>query len=298
MAPVVLGLPLAAAVAALLYGWIADGRLPPVVPGVGVAVLLIDLLAAGGIGFPGVAGSLWLLLALGLNVAERGAEDRGAATLPWSAAAAGLVLTLALAVACHNTAYGPVLQSQTAMRQAERDPAHAEKLLLSAAELDPLASEPWEKLASEVFGRWMKDANPDSRVFGRFEQCARTALELAPNSAAAWKAIGDCYLAAGSHLREISEANHREAYHREAYQQQAIQAYREAEQAYRRAVALYPNSATNRAQLAEVLLVLQDQAGFRQQAAVALRLDEATPHGDKKLDDELRKRLLRNLSGP
>jgi hypothetical protein len=293
MAPVVLGLPLAAAVVTVLYGWIAHGRLPPVVPGIGVAVLLINLLAAGGIGFSGVAGSLWLLLALGLNVAEDGAAGQDAATLPWGAAAAGLVLTLVLAIACHSTAYGPVLQSQTAMGQAERDPAHAERLLLSAAELDPLASKPWEQLVVEVFGQWQKATNPDDRVFSRFEQCAQAAAELAPNSAAAWKLIGDCYLAAGHRLQEVSEAKNRKRDH-----QKAIHAYRKAEQAYRHAVALYPASAPNRARLAEVFLALQDQTGFRHQAEVALRLDEATPHADKKLDDELRKQLSREISGP
>ena len=65
--PVLLGLPLAAATIGVLLVWIRDGRLPRWLPAVGVVVLLIDLLATGGIGFPGVAGTLWLLLALGLQ---------------------------------------------------------------------------------------------------------------------------------------------------------------------------------------------------------------------------------------
>ncbi len=67
VAPVLLGLPLAAATIAVLLGWIREGQLPRWLPAVGVAVLLIDLSAAGGIGFPGVAGTFWLLLALGLQ---------------------------------------------------------------------------------------------------------------------------------------------------------------------------------------------------------------------------------------
>ncbi len=67
-----LGLSLAVATVAGLWDWIRGGELPPTVPSIGVAVLLVDLLAAGGIGFPAVAGTLWLLLALGLNLADVG----------------------------------------------------------------------------------------------------------------------------------------------------------------------------------------------------------------------------------
>ena len=65
-AAVLLGLPLAAAAIALLWGWIAHGRWSPRLPAIGVVVVLVDLLATGGIGLPSVAGTFWLLLALGL----------------------------------------------------------------------------------------------------------------------------------------------------------------------------------------------------------------------------------------
>ena len=65
LAATLLGLPLAAALLLLLVRLGPPGRLPRSA-GVGVAVMLVNLLAAGGIGQPGVAGSFWLLLALGL----------------------------------------------------------------------------------------------------------------------------------------------------------------------------------------------------------------------------------------
>ncbi len=77
-AAVLLGLPLAALAVLLMWAWIENGRLPRLLPAVGVVVVLIDLLATGGIGFPAVAEALWLLLALGLQ----GEQPR--AFRPWA----------------------------------------------------------------------------------------------------------------------------------------------------------------------------------------------------------------------
>jgi hypothetical protein len=53
----------------MLRGWIRSGAFPPSVPLVAAAALLVNLSMAGGIGYPSVAESLWLLLAIALNVA-------------------------------------------------------------------------------------------------------------------------------------------------------------------------------------------------------------------------------------
>ena len=68
--------------------------------------------------------------------------------------------------------------------------------------------------------------------------------------------------------------------------------------AYGRAVRLYPNSPLYRARLAEAHAADGDQPAFRREAEKALRLDEETPHVDKKLPAELRERLIRDLGGP
>ena len=62
---------------------------------------------------------------------------------------------------------------------------------------------------------------------------------------------------------------------------------------YHRAVELYPNSPLYQAKLAEACRAAGDWAGFRAAAAAALRLDQATPHLDKKLPAALRQRLSR-----
>jgi hypothetical protein len=264
-----LGPPLAAATVLCLWPWIEHGFLPRCLPAVGVVVLLVDLLSSGGIGFPGVAGTLWLLLALGLQ----GEPPR---TLHPLGAWGTLLLALVLLLACYATAYSPVLECQAQLRQAEREPAKAVEHLEAAAAADPLAAEPWRQLAAIAFENWQQQ--PSADAFHRFEGAVAKTLELAPNSAVAWLAAGDWYFQASSQLGPGGGRS-------------AAQAVAD----YRRAVELYPNSPLGQAKLAEACRVAGDAAGFRAAADAALRLDLATPHLDKKLPDAVRDRLLRAL---
>jgi hypothetical protein len=269
---VLLGLPLAAGCVALLGGWIYHGRLPVLLPVVGVVVLLVNLLAAGGIGFPGVAGSLWLLMALGLNTFQ---ADRPPRTLPRISALAMLVAALALAAACYASAYGPVLRCQGGTRSAYQDPANAEEHLLAAAKADPLAVEPWEQLVSAASSAWQEEKTPQAlerfeRYLARYDEVL---AELAPNSSRAWLAGGEL------HEKVYSATGRRSD----------IEA---AIEAYSRAVELYPTSGLCRAELALAHHAAGNLEAFRREADRALRLDEQTPHLDKKLPARLRERLL------
>ena len=269
---VLLGLPLAAAAAALLFGWIHDGRLSRLVPAVGVAVLLVNLLGAGGIGLPSVAGSFWLLLALGLRN-ERPREFR--AQVAW----AGLLVVIGLAVACYSTGYRPVLNAQTCLQMAEREPARAAEHLKAAAAADPLAIEPWRRLAALEFAIWQRDQ--DDAAFRQFQRADGKTLELAPNSAPAWLASGDRYFKAFSTMEQDDAA--------------AGDVIEQAVAAYQRALRLYPNNAAYRVKSAEAYRAADDEQAFRHEAEAALRLDDATPHTDKKLPAEVRDRLVRDL---
>lgn len=262
------GVPGAALMLAVLYPWVQSGRLPALLPAIGIVVLLVNLLAAGGIGFPGVAGTLWLLLALGLNDAER----RGSWELPRRASVAGLVLTLALGFACYQTAYRPVLESQAAMRAAVRDPGRAVPLLADAIQADPLWADPWAHLAQTAFAQWQKTRSTQS--LEQFTRSMDAGLRLSPNSSSLW-------LTAGQRFSQVFSA---------AGQPEFAQ---KAVNCHRRAVELYPNSAVSRAWLALAMKDAGDEAGFEREATLALELDTLTPHLDKKLDDKLRTRLLR-----
>lgn len=269
LAPVVIGLPLAVAVALLLLRWIHRGVLPPLLPAIGVLVLLVNLLAAGGIGLPGVAGSLWLLLAVGL-VGTRPPRDwtrrRGLVAL---AAGVGLL------VACHASAHSPVTACQAALRMAARDPERAETYLYEAAAADPLSAEPWKQLANVALEKWLK--RPDPETFQRFEQAAQEALAREPQAASAWLYYGDRYL-------EIFGKTGRP---------EDLQMARKMHQ---RAVKLYPNSAIGHAKLAATYRAAGQGTEFRQEAERALQLDAITPHLDKKLPEDIRESLKRSGS--
>jgi hypothetical protein len=270
------GLPLAAVTIGLLWGWIQDGRWSPLIPVVAVAVLLVDLLATGGIGLPSVAGTLWLLLALGLQ-GER-PHELGPRS-EWAA----LAVTIGLALACYYTAYNPVLICQDQLRMAQREPLHATEHLEAAAAADPLSAEPWRQLASIRFQTWWQ--SPDEETFSRFERANSEALRRAPNSSVTWLVAGDWYSQAAAKMDR--QAGKR-----------ATETREQATAAYRQAVSLYPNSAIYRTKLAEALRASGDQSAFRREAQLALQLDDATPHTDRKLPAALRDRLSHALNAP
>jgi hypothetical protein len=271
IAVLAVGLPLASVAVILLWRWIDAGPLSVILPAVGVVVLLVNLLAAGALGFPGVAGTLWLLVALGLNLTDKAHPH----VLPRAAAVAGLGLVMALLFACWASGFNPVVRSQTAMHLALWEPARAEQHLKDAAAADPLSAEPWRHLALGAFDRWLK--HPSEEALDNFEACVKTARDLAPNSATTWQMCGERY------WRAFLETGRSDM-------------LQEAVSAYGRAVDLYPNSPVNRANLAIALRAAGDQSGFQSQATRALHLDEQTPHSDKKLDDAVRDELRRGLS--
>ncbi len=276
------GLPLGAACVGLLAGWVYQGRLPGVLPAIGVVVLLVNLLAAGGIGFPGVAGSLWLLMALGLNTAR---GDRPPPGMPRSVALLALVAAVALGMACYITGYGPVLRCQGHIRAARGEPSRAREHLQAAADADPLAAGPYRQLAAMAFELWRRDPSP-----GRFQQFQRynaKGLKLTPNSSRAWLISGDWHLEAFSRTSGASDV---EPAVRSGYVNEAVRSYS-------RAVELYPHSGLYRAKLALAHRAAGNQHAFRREADRALLLDEQTPHSDKKLR-ELRRQLLPGVGGP
>jgi len=237
--------------------------MPAALPAVGVGVLVVNLLAAGGIGFPGVAGTLWLLMALGLN----GVERQGIPKISRHFAVAALLTLLVVGATCYWTAYLPVFQVRTAVRKADsaRDPRQREDLMVQAGKADPLSAEPWKMASSLAFQRWLATGGLDDEAFNDFQSREQEALRLAPKSASFRHHCGQLYLTA---YRVTQERPHlTRAVHR-------LQA----------AVDLYPNNCRYRVDLAEALREAGDTENVRIHATKAVEVDRDTPHEDQKLE--------------
>jgi len=257
--------------AGALWNWVVGGNLSAQLAAIGAAVLLVNLLAAGGIGFAGVAGSLWLLIAIALSAIDGWRR----ASLPAWIGIVLLATTGGVAYACYASAYRPVLQCEAAMERAQRHPRQMEKHLLEAAQMDPLSAEPWNQLSAKALAEWESTSNADA--LSRFESYNSEAIRRAPGSAPAWASTGNRYMRVYSRTKDAGHL------------QQACAAMR-------RTVELYPNSAVDHANLAVALRVAGDESGYRGEREQALWLDKTTPHLDKKLPDELRKSLERSNS--
>lgn len=271
--------------AAILFTspWVHTGSLPNLLPGIAAAVLLINLSAAGGLSFPGVAGSLWLLLAVAMAQASFGVSPKVVTRLPILAFVA---IAASLTAACYLTAYEPVIKCRQALLEANSfansSRGDYESKLVKAAMADPWATEPRTRLAALQFALWEGRFTGDALT--DFERAMQQAIEAQPKSSAAWRKKGEWYWTIALRLRDVSWAKDKFA-----------ECTRQALEAYQRAAELYPNHALTRALLARSLQESGESGKASQEAAEALRLDESTPHKDQKLLPEMRE-LMRKIA--
>ena len=254
----------------ILTPWIWRGQMPGSVPAIGLVVLLLGLLFSGGIGFPGVAGTLWLLLGLGLNTAWHNPVW----TLPVRTAVAVFAVLFILACGCYMTSYRPVIGYRGAMDAASADPTRAQFHLEKARSADRLSAQPPIDLATLFYTRWQADQT--TVEFEQLEEFRETALRLSPRSASTWHYFAQLFHQIGIATGQSEQSDL-------------------ALDGYRRAVSLYPTNCRYRADLAEILNYTGDLGEARREAAEALRLDELTPHADKKLRQEQRQQLSNKI---
>jgi len=268
----------AGGVVALLLPWIRRGALPPRLFGIGAAVLLVALLAVGGITFAGVAGTLWILVALGLNATDRATFHESLHRVTGGLLLAALV---AAGIVQYQTGYQPVLACHAAMEiargnaSAENKPAE-EVALESAAAADPLAVEPRRLLAQFWLEKWRDSGPPqkrDRKDLDKYKEWIVQALAADPRAAELWHQAGDGW-------REAFEGADR---NREEYVHAALTASR-------RGAELYPTHPAVQLELAEALADSGDLPAAREAAKKALRLDNALPADDRRLAPDQRER--------
>jgi len=166
----------------ILYDWVCQGELPRATTVVAVCMSLVSLTFTGGIGYPGVAGSVWLLMAISLC----GQHENLALTLHplrRTRLVVSVLLVATLFLACYLTAYQPVLSGK-----------------------DHWDAEHWNELAAKQFDQWLasgKDAD-----FSDFEHNLGMMLRRNAHSPNALRQAGLWYLLAGikanapAHLQE------------------------------------------------------------------------------------------------
>ncbi|HUY93074.1 MAG TPA: O-antigen ligase family protein [Pirellulales bacterium] len=271
------GLAVMSVALALLYPWIDRGVLPAGLPLLGAVVLAVNLLAAGGIGFPGVAGSLWLLLGLGLSLAGADIPRRSLSKAGSACAVSAMLLVLGTFVWGD---YLPVMNARLSLLQAEASQislAERQAKLKAAAAADPLWEKPWRELAALEFGRWRRQN--DRTALEQWEQAIEETNRRRPHSAKLREESGYGYLKVYEHDGRKTDL------------QKAIAGYEQAAE-------LYPNHAETRGKLALALAAGGREKRAREQADLALELDRSTPHADQKLSPELRADVQTIARGP
>jgi tetratricopeptide (TPR) repeat protein len=286
-----IGLPVAGLFVYAWHRWVRAGTVSPVVPAVAILVLLVHLLGAGGIGFSGVAQSLWVLLALLLGEAEGGAswcENPEATTrlrrqsaLSWVSAGGGVLsrrgaAALAIASMCGlvivaRTSYFPILNAQTLLLEGELFAMRGQAVAAldafrRAAQADPYSPAGWERVAGQAHERWVNTG--DAEYGEAFRTALSASLAVNKRSSIAHSQAGDWWLTA---YRKLGNRQHLD---------QAIEHDRVA-------LRLYPNHSFWHAQLAWALHLAGNSQEAAREAEEALRLNELNPHREQKLAERL-----------
>lgn len=234
---------------------------------IAAAVLVVNLLAAGGISFPSVAGSLYLLAAVALPSQKVIVwEDTKLKSVPLVVALVGLLVVIYLGIQ-------PVTARKTdmalAMTAAQRADYNTMKEYAEAAAV----ADPWSKdgpltLANVYFQSWINSPQAPAQVrqeyLNRFESALDDVFQRAGNSFPLHESAGnwwlDIYRQSNNPDHILSAVDH-----------------------YQDAARLYPNRAMHHAQLAWALHLANIPAESVQEADEALRLDELNPHEERKL---------------
>lgn len=260
-----IGLPATVVAAWALDGWVRRGEWTLAMASIGVVVLLVNLLAAGGLVFPGVAQTLWALLAI---APARGLPGPKRRVPPAVRAALGFLVVLVTIGICSWSAYLPLLGLSPRLAEAELELAFlrfskARESYRAASKIDPLAFEPWRQLLHVSLQAWRIGLDRDEAMRD-LKEAADEAIRRNRHSYTLRREIGDCFLVA--HASQPGQGHVRVAVDH-----------------YREAARLYPNSAILHAQLALALATagLTDEA--RREADEALRLDVLQPHAELKL---------------
>ncbi len=271
-----LGFQLAAIDWWLLDQWLKEGEVSLAAVVIPQVVLLINLLAAGAVVFPGVISTLLVLAPVALFLAgssalssvQRPLHMPLQVRLSWTAAGIVTLSAALVAMTCLYTEYHPVLNGRLALADAlysldQKQFREAEPKTVAAAKADSLSPEPLRLLAELRLARWQATGRP--KDWEDFVQVADAFVKADPRHHLAWYTRGTWFLTAW----------------RKSGNQEDLE---KAISAFAQAAMRYPNRALYHAQLAWVLHLAGHPTEASQAAEQALALDAQMPHREQKLN--------------
>lgn len=268
------------------------GGLPSVGFAGGAIAISVNLLAAGGIGMPAVAMSLWLLIAAGLNLGdERGAGRLSSIESRWkaflvAAAIAGLTGIFLGAVGRYWLAQTAIQRAESELLAPSPNFDKARNAYLKAISQDAYGSDAWLGLAELEYRYWLSRGGKASEdIWKRIDVALLEGLH-SPRTATSL----DIQRRRAMYAREILARGASELTPAEIIKLRASIV-----NALRNAALLHPTNAMLHAELAEASADLGEYAGAIREAREALRLDSVTPHIDRKLFPAVRDRLKKSL---
>jgi O-antigen ligase len=261
------GFPIAALMIVLWHTWVLTGRWPIAVPTIGLTVLFVNLLAAGGIGFASVASTLWVLAALLNNQVEVAPTGK---IISQRLSVVIALIALIILGAFAKVGYLPQLSRETLLaggdtRRMEGQPAAALAAFTAATEADPYSPDGWERLADLAHQAWLETG--EQRYYQTFINASEEMLARNRRSSSAQFQVGRWWLAA---YRRLGKPQ---------YIEQTLAHYRIA-------VQRYPNYNLGRAELAWALHLSGEDEEAAREAAEALKLDQLLPHAEQKLANQ------------
>jgi hypothetical protein len=262
--------------------------------GAGALAVVVNLLAAGGIGISAVALMLWLLIALGLNLREdrpcsrlRNADGRLAA-FALAACWAALLGIFVGAISPFWEAEEAIAEADAWMKQKPPQYARATAAFDRAIRADKYSARPCLGMAYLAYEEWRaRGAKPADLRWKRVPILLKEAA-APPRNPDAWTLHRDRALISRSLLDQLGDGL-------EPAQSLILKA--NIVEGLRTATRLNPTAAILHAQLAESSARIGMIPDAATEAREALRLDQLTPHADRKLTASLRKRLESQLPG-
>ena len=262
--------------------------------GAGALALVVNLLAAGGIGMASVSLMLWILIALGMNLRDDRpcgrVRDAGGRlpTFGLLAIWAALIGTFAGGVSPFWESEAAIAQAEAALARRPPDFDRAEAAFDRAIRADDYSARPWLGLAYLEYEIWReRGARPEDLRWKKVPVLLLKAVSP-PRNTNAWTLHRDRALITRDLLGQVGGS---------LSPSEALRLRANIVEATRTATRLYPTNASLHARLAEASAEIGMIPDALREAKEALRLDGLTPHTDKKLPDALRARLEAQIPG-